>query len=64
MFVQEFPALKITGEQKDKLEDLVDSIITSDNNINRKNLEDKIDVIVFAIYELSAAEIEFIVSTP
>lgn len=60
MFVQEFPAVKIIGEQIEKLESLVDSILnaTTDTDINM--LERKIDTIVFSLYGLTTEEIAFI----
>ena len=45
MFVQEFPALKVTGTQKDELEDLVDSISKTGSGGNACKFEDAIDKI-------------------
>ena len=60
MFIQEFPALKAFGEQKEKLENLVDKIMANGNNINNHKFEDAIDVIVFNLYGFTDVEIEFI----
>jgi hypothetical protein len=63
MFVQEFPAFKAIGEKKQELETLVDMAITTGNRLISHQYEDSIDTIVFSIYGLTTAEIEFILNT-
>ena len=60
MFVQEFPALKVHGKQKKQLEALIDSIMASNHEAVCNQLEEQIDTIVFNLYGLSVAEVEFI----
>ena len=61
MFVQEFPAVNIHGEKKEKLESIVDTIISADNIDHRHCFERDIDAIVYSLYELTADEINYLI---
>jgi hypothetical protein len=63
MFVQEFPALEVSDEQKKRLEMLVDATLAADNGAAKCQIEKEIDTMVFAMYGLTLAEIEFITDT-
>ena len=60
MFVQEFPAIKIAGKEKEQLENLVDMVMASENKTISLMLQNEIDNVVFSLYRLSSEEIDFV----
>ena len=61
MFVEQIPIPQVDVDTQTKFESIVDDIISlKDKNINTDNLEDKIDSMIYELFNFNKSEIEYI----